>query len=104
MAGKEMITTVLLAATAVYSWKLLGYLVPERFITQGLRAFSDRVTVALLAALVGIQGFTANSELVLDARVAALGVAAGMLALRAPYILVVLVAALVAAGLRALGF
>ena len=98
-----MITTVLFASLAVFSWKLLGYLVPERFITKGLREFSDRVTVALLAALVAIQGFTAQAAIVIDARLAALAVAALMLAFRMPYILVVLVAALVAAGLRALG-
>lgn len=99
-----MITTVILASIAVYSWKLLGYLVPERFITDKLKGFSDRVTVALLAALVAIQGFTSDASITFDARLGALGVAAVLLAMRAPYILVVLAGALVAAGLRALGF
>jgi len=98
-----MITTVILASLAVYSWKLLGYLVPERFITGRFRGFADRVTVALLAALVAIQGFSTDGEIVLDARLGALAVAAVMLAFRAPYILVVLAGAAVAAGLRALG-
>ena len=99
-----MITTVILASIAVYSWKLLGYLVPERLITDKLKGFADRVTVALLAALVAIQGFTSDASITLDARLGALGVAAVLLAMRAPYILVVLAGALVAAGLRALGF
>jgi len=98
-----MITTVILASLAVYSWKLLGYLVPERFIAERFRGFADRVTVALLAALVAIQGFSTDGEIVLDARLGALAVAAVMLAFQAPYILVVLAGAAVAAGLRALG-
>jgi uncharacterized membrane protein len=98
-----MILTVILASLAVYSWKLLGYLVPERFITERFRGFADRVTVALLASLVAIQGFSTEGEIVIDARLGALAVAAVLLAIRAPYILVVLAGALVAAGLRALG-
>lgn len=99
-----MILTVILASIAVYSWKLLGYLIPERKITPKFRAFAERVTVALLAALVAIQGFTSPVGLALDARAAALAIAAVMLWLRAPYIVVVIVGALVAAGLRSLGF
>lgn len=99
-----MILTVVLASIAVYTWKLLGYLIPERFITKGFKDFSERVTVALLAALVAIQGFTSQTEIVFDARVAALAVGAILLIIRAPYIVVVLAGALVAAGLRYLGF
>ena len=98
-----MILTVILASLAVYSWQLLGYLVPARFITERFRGFADRVTVALLAALVAIQGFSTEGEIVIDARLGALAVAAVLLAMRATYILVVLAGALVAAGLRALG-
>jgi uncharacterized membrane protein len=98
-----VITTVILASLAVYSWKLLGYLVPQRFITDSFRGFSERVTVALLAALVAIQGLTTDGEIIFDARLAALAVAAVLLAFRAPYILVVIVGATVAAGLRMLG-
>lgn len=98
-----MILTVVLASLAVYSWKLLGYLVPSRYISPKLRVISDRITITLLAALVGIQGFAVGSELQLDARVPALVVAAALLALRVPYIVVVAVAAVVAAGLRYLG-
>lgn len=99
-----MILTVALASLAVFSWKLLGYLIPERFISNRLRHFSDRVTITLLAALVGIQGIAVGSELQLDARVPALVVAGVLLFFKTPYIVVVAVAALVAAGLRALGF
>ena len=98
-----MILTVVLASLAVYSWKLLGYLVPERFITPSLRSFSERVTVALLAALVAIQGFSSDGDIVFDARIAAVAVAGVLLAIRAPYILVVIAGAAVAAALRMLG-
>src|SRR5690606_5827728 len=62
------------------------------------------VTVALLVSLVVVQGFADGRTLVVDARVPALAVAALALALRAPFILVVLLAAATAAGLRALGW
>jgi len=99
-----MILTVLLASLAVYSWKLLGYLLPARIITPWIREFSDRVTITLLAALVGLQGIAVGNELQLDARVPALLVAGVLLWLKVPYILVVLAAAVTAAGLRYLGF
>lgn len=99
-----MITSVIIASIAVYSWKLLGYLIPERFITDKFRDFAERVTVALLAAMVMIQGFTIQGEVVIDARLPALLVAAVLLWLRAPYILVVIAGAAVAGILRLLGF
>jgi hypothetical protein len=98
-----MILSVLIASIAVYSWKLIGYLIPERFITDKFRDFAERVTVSLLAAMVMIQGFTVTGEVVVDARLPALLVAALMLWMRAPYILVVIAGAAVAAGLRMLG-
>jgi hypothetical protein len=98
-----VILTAVLASIAVFSWKLLGYLVPARFISDKLRLLSDRVTITLLAALVGIQGIAIGNELQLDARVPALFVAALLLYFKTPYIVVVAVAAAVAAGLRSLG-
>lgn len=99
-----MTLTVVIASILVFSWKLLGYLVPQRFITQSVQRFSERVTVALLAALVGIQTVSSSAGLVLDARVPAVIVAGLLLILRLPFIVVIVAAALVAAGLRALGF
>ena len=95
-----MIWTVIGASVAVFSWKLLGYLVPRKFIGDSFRAFADRVTVVLLAALVGIQGLTSSGDIEFDARIPALGVAALLLWLRVPYILVILAAAITAAILR----
>lgn len=98
-----MILTVVLASLAVYSWKLLGYLVPNRVISERVRLLSDRITIALLAALVAIQGFSAAQTIEVDARLPALLVAGALLWLKVPYILVVAIAALTAAGLRFLG-
>jgi hypothetical protein len=65
---------------------------------------TSALPIALLAALVGVQTLTGEAgALVLDARLAAVGVALVALALRAPFIVVVLLAAGVAALLRGLG-
>jgi hypothetical protein len=56
-----------------------------------------------LASLVVSQTFQLGSGLALDARVPALGVAAILLYFRAPFLLVLLAAGAVAAGLRFVG-
>lgn len=95
-----MIWTVLAASAAVYSWKLFGYLIPERFIGGFFRAFADRVTVVLLVALVTVQTFSSSAGLALDARVPAVILAGILFWLRVPYIVVVIAAAACAALLR----
>jgi hypothetical protein len=96
--------TVIIASLAVFSWKMLGYLIPQKFITDGIRAFSERVTVVLMTALVAVQTLVNGNQVEFDARVPALGVAAILFALKVPYIVVVIAAAATAAGLRLLGF
>jgi len=95
----------ILAASAVcFGIKLLGHVVPEHWLAQPRVARTAAlVTVALLAALVGVQTVTTGRHLTLDARLPALVVAAVALALRAPFVVVVVLAAATAAGLRALG-
>jgi hypothetical protein len=58
--------------------------------------------VALLAALIAVQTLGAGQAIVIDARVPAVIVAAALYALRVPFVVVVAVAAVVAAGIRAL--
>ncbi|NBU23126.1 MAG: AzlD domain-containing protein [Actinobacteria bacterium] len=99
-----MTITVIVASLLVFSWKLLGYLVPERYVTPAVKRFSERVTVALLAALIGIQTLTSSGELVFDVRILAVILAGVLLALRVPFIYVIIAAAALAAALRALGF
>ena len=91
---------VLLGALLVFSWKLLGHLLPERLMTPGVQAITDRITVALLAALVAIQTMASGQQIQLDERIPALVLAALLLVLRAPFIVVVIVAAACAALLR----
>ncbi|HMO10376.1 MAG TPA: AzlD domain-containing protein [Actinotalea sp.] len=103
MTGPVLWVAVLGAALACYLTKLLGHRVPTDWLREPRVArVSALVTVALLAALVGVQTFTSGGQLVLDARLAGLAVAAVALALRAPFVVVVLLAAVVAAVLRAL--
>lgn len=97
----ELWIGVILASLAVFSWKILGYLVPGSVLNNPkISKVANLLTVALLAALLGVQGFTADNDVIFDARVPALAVAAGLLFLRAPFILTIAAAAAVAAVLR----
>jgi hypothetical protein len=96
---------VLAAGVLCLALKVAGYLVPDRLLaSERAKRIAGLVTVALLAALVAVQTLGAGQSVTLDARVLALGVAAVALALRAPFIVVVVLAAAVAAGLRAIGW
>jgi len=51
-------SAILVSSALVYSWKLFGYLVPEKFVSNPkIKELAALLTVALLAALVGIQTF-----------------------------------------------
>lgn len=90
------------AATGCYLLKLAGLSVPARVLESRIVSrVADLLPVALLAALIAVQVLGAPSGgLVFDARVVALGVAAVLLVLRAPFLVVVFGAAAVAALLR----
>ena len=93
---------VLVGCVAVFSWKLLGAYVPQRFLERPLIArIASLLTVALLAGLVGIQGFTAGGQIHLDARIPALLVAGLLTWRKVPFIVMVAISAAVAAILRA---
>jgi hypothetical protein len=101
----NIITVILLASLAVLALKLLGYLVPASVMERPTPArVAALLTVALLSALVVTQTLERDHQLVLDARLPALGVAAILLAVRAPFIVVVISAAVVAALLRLAGW
>lgn len=98
-------TIVLLASAISFATKYAGYVVPQSVLDHPL---TDRVMhylpVALLAALVAVQTFTAgHGSITLDARAAGLAVAIGCLLLRAPFLAVVVAAAATTALLRAAG-
>ena len=95
-------TAVLAASGVCFALKLLGYLAPTRWLeTERVTRVAALVTVALLAALLAVQTLGSGAGLGVDARVPAVGVAAVLLWRRAPFIVVVVVAAIVAAVLRA---
>lgn len=97
---------IALVAASVLVWALknLGYLVPPRFVEGALMSrIAALVTVALLASLVVSQTLQTGNGVVVDARLPALGVAALLLYLRAPFLVVLVVAGAVAAGLRFFG-
>lgn len=96
---------LLLAAGACLALKLGGHLLPAHLLERPLVAhLAAMVTAGLLAALVIVQTVSDGTRLVVDARVAAVAVAAVALRLRAPFIVVVILGAAVAAGVRALGW
>jgi uncharacterized membrane protein len=95
---------VLLACVLAFLLKLSGYLVPEQVLA---RPWVQRVTpllpVALLSSLVVTQALLDSSgTLTLDARAAGVAVAVVALVLRAPFLLVVVLAAVTAALVRLL--
>jgi hypothetical protein len=97
--------TVLLGSVVVLALKVVGYLVPPALLERPAPArVANLTTIALLAALVVTQTFERAGDLVLDARLPAVVIAGLLFALRVPFVLVIVVAALVAAGLRLLGW
>jgi Branched-chain amino acid transport protein (AzlD) len=95
-------TAVLVAGALAYALKLLGYLIPSAWLSgERTSRITSALPIALLAALVGVQTLTTTGgRLTLDSRAAAVGVAILALMLRAPFIVVVVLAAAVAAALR----
>ncbi len=91
----------------VLSWmvKYTGHLVPRRWVQHArVIRVTDLLPVALLAALVVVQTLIDRTgDVVVDARLAGVAVAVVAILLRAPFLLVIVVAAAATAGLRALG-
>jgi Branched-chain amino acid transport protein (AzlD) len=98
--------TVLLASGLAFAIKFLGHVVPHRLLDRAVFSrVSAMLPVALLSALVAVQTFTAKGGgLTLDARAAGVAVAVSALLLRAPFLVVVILAAATAGTLRALGW
>jgi branched-subunit amino acid transport protein len=94
---------VLVVGIATVAIKASGpVLAADRELPQGAARVVDLLAPALLAALVATQAFASGEELVLDERAAGLLAAGVAILLRAPLLVVVLVAAATAAGLRAI--
>jgi branched-subunit amino acid transport protein len=89
-------------ATSVIAFllKYLGHSVPERRLSHPrVLKINSMIPIALLSALVAVQTFTNDKNLVIDQRLAGLAVAVIALMLRAPFAVVVISAAATSAAL-----
>ena len=96
-----MWTAVILSGIGCYLLKLAGLSVPPRVLHNPVvERVADLLPVALLSALIAVQVFADGQSLTVDARLVGLGVAVVALLLRAPFLVVVAVAAASAALFR----
>lgn len=92
---------VLVGCLGCYLLKLAGVSVPESVLQRPrVHRISALLPIVLLAALVAVQTFSTGSALVLDARAASLAVAGIAVWRRAPFLVVVGLAALTTALVR----
>lgn len=92
---------VLVAGLIAFVTKLAGYAVPARWLQNPrMHRVAGALTAALLASLTVMNTFAAGTALSVDARLAALAAAALALWARAPFLLVVLLGAVVSALVR----
>jgi len=93
---------VLATALLCYLIKLVGLALPTQVLEHHyVIRLGALLPVSLLAALVAVQTFAMGESLTLDARAAGVAVAVLALILRAPFLLVVVLATATAALLRA---
>ena len=94
---------ITLAAMGCFALKVAGLSVPESVLAHPLTVrVSELIPVALLGALIAVQVFADGTEVTIDARLAALGVAAVLLSLRVPFLPMVVLSAASAALIRLL--
>ncbi len=92
---------IIVTAIGCYALKLAGLSVPDRVLDRPmLRRVADLIPVALLGALVAVQAFSTGQDLGVDARLVGVGAGVGALLMKAPFLVVVVVAAVVTAVVR----
>ena len=80
--------------------KYLGHSVPEKYLTNPrMLRINTLIPIALLSALVGVQTITQDGKWAIDQRLTGVSVAVIALALKAPYFVVVISAAITSAVL-----
>ena len=93
MSSGTLWAVVLAAALGCYALKLAGLSVPAAWVERPwVTRVVEFLPAALLAALVAVQAATTGPDLVVDGRLAGLAVAALALAVRAPFIVVLVLA------------
>ena len=89
---------VICTSAFAFILKFIGHSVPEQILNRPRLTLVNRyIPIALLAALVAVQAFAIKSALTIDHRAAGLFAALLALKFKAPYPLVVFVAALTSA-------
>ena len=99
-----MIWTAIIATSVIaFMLKYLGQAVPAALLENArIQKFALYLPTALLAALVAVQSLGSEKNIVFDARSIGVVVAAVALFLKAPFPVVVLLAALTSAGIHQL--
>ncbi|MGY5885074.1 AzlD domain-containing protein [Modestobacter lacusdianchii] len=93
MSSGALWAAVLAGSLGCYLLKLAGLSVPAAWVERPwVTRVVEFVPAALLAALVAVQAATSGRDLVVDGRLVGLAVAALALALRAPFIVVLVLA------------
>jgi hypothetical protein len=96
---------VIVASIVAFATKLVGYLVPAKWLkNKRVTRVAGTMTIGLLAALTIVNTVATGQTLTVDSRLGALAAAAIALLLRAPFLVVVIVGAVAAALLRLAGF
>ena len=96
---------IIVACVVGFLTKLVGYLVPKKWLTNPRVArIAGTLTIGLLASLTIANAVATGQQVVVDSRLGALVAAAVALWLKAPFLVVVLVGAASAASLRLICF
>ena len=94
---------VIIACAGCAALKLAGFVVPSRLLeTKVAQRTLEALPVTLLSALIAVSVFATGNHLMLDSRAAGLVVALILVAIRAPFLVVVVAACATAAGVHAL--
>lgn len=92
---------IIVAAVGCYLLKLAGLSVPDRVLDRPyVRRLADLIPVALLGAIVAVELVASGPVADVGARAAGVGVGVVALLLRAPFLVVVFVAAATTAVIR----
>jgi hypothetical protein len=92
---------VLAGSAGCFLLKYAGWSVPKRLLSNTrIQRVAALLPIALLTALIVIQTFTLGRHIVLDARAGGLAVACAAVLLRAPFLVVVVLACLTTALIR----
>ena len=82
-----------------FALKYSGHSVPERWLSHPkIQHINSLIPIALLSALVAVQSFSEKSQLMIDQRLVGLSIAIIALFLKAPFPVVVLLAAVSSAA------